>query len=185
MRTRWPVLLLDRGRPLPDGGQLLGGGRRDCGDRGPALGEGHVGQFVEQRRHLGVGVECVLDLPLHDLADLRGRRPRLEQPADELLLLGEDQLLLVDLQLPDLHLEAGLVALQVVVIAHDALRLLDELGRGLGLDAQLGQTELQQTQIKWLSVEMSPPVRKVEVHVQKHTEMLFMIRNIRSAQIKY
>ena len=65
---------------------------------------------------------------------------------DELLLLAGDQRVPLRLELADLPLQRELVLLQLVVAGDDALGLLDELGRRLGLDAQLLEPRLEEAQ---------------------------------------
>ena len=90
----------------------------------------------------------VVELPPDDVLDLPVRHPR-PLPGHLLLqlgLLGPPELVRLRLQRPDLRLHAGLLPLQVVVAAHDALGLLDELGGVPRLDAKLAQAAPQQAE---------------------------------------
>ena len=104
-------------------------------------------------------VHDVVQLPPHDLLDLGLRHvgPLPGHPLGQLRLLGPQQAVRVQLQLPDLALHAHLATLQVVVVAHYALGLLDELGRVASLSRNVGYrgSAFARNQIAHLNAQFS------------------------------
>ena len=123
-----------------------------------ALCERDVGQLVEERhdallfagRQLSpadMGRQSIhgrVDVFADDGAGFSLRHPRLDHGLEQLLLFGGADAGRLLFQGLDLLLKAGLVLLQGVVGAQNPVGRLDELGRGLGLDAELVEPALEQ-----------------------------------------